>query len=113
MINLVGIPAAWLTLTLFLCGSALAEESGRVVRLAKEVFACIAFRHQSEIDQLFEADKRGLVVTLRDLKLVEEFAGADGRSCQFGNYLRVIEGYLRMDESRSLDRLRVRFLPWR
>jgi chromosome segregation and condensation protein ScpB len=25
------------------------------------------------------ADKRGLVVKLRDLKLVEEFAGADGR----------------------------------
>jgi chromosome segregation and condensation protein ScpB len=32
-----------------------------------------------EIDQLFDADKRGLVVKLRDLKLVEEFAGADGR----------------------------------
>jgi hypothetical protein len=26
---------------------------------------------QAEIDQLFDADKRGLVVTLRDLKLVE------------------------------------------
>ena len=34
---------------------------------------------QTEIDHLFDADKRGLVVTLRDLKLVEEFAGADGR----------------------------------
>jgi chromosome segregation and condensation protein ScpB len=34
---------------------------------------------QAEIDQLFDADKRGLVVKLRDLKLVEEFAGADGR----------------------------------
>jgi hypothetical protein len=28
---------------------------------------------------LFDTDKRGLVVKLRDLKLVEEFAGADGR----------------------------------
>ena len=47
-----------------------------------EVLACIAFRQpisQAEIDQLFDADKRGLVVRLRDLKLVEEFAGADGR----------------------------------
>ena len=46
------------------------------------MLACIAFRQpisQAEIDQLFDADKRGLVVKLRDLKLVEEFAGADGR----------------------------------
>jgi chromosome segregation and condensation protein ScpB len=46
------------------------------------VLACIAFRQpisQAEIDRLFDADKRGLVVKLRDLKLVEEFAGADGR----------------------------------
>jgi quinol monooxygenase YgiN len=35
MMNLVRIPGAWFTLTLFLCGSALGEESGRVVRLAK------------------------------------------------------------------------------
>ena len=47
-----------------------------------EVLACIAFKQpisQSEIDHLFAADKRGLVVKLRDLKLVEEFAGEDGR----------------------------------
>jgi chromosome segregation and condensation protein ScpB len=49
---------------------------------ALEVLACIAFRQpisQTEVDRLFDADKRGFVVTLRDLKLVEEFAGADGR----------------------------------
>jgi chromosome segregation and condensation protein ScpB len=49
---------------------------------ALEVLACIAFRQpisQAEIDRLSDADKRGFVVTLRDLKLVEEFAGADGR----------------------------------
>jgi Predicted transcriptional regulator containing the HTH domain len=49
---------------------------------ALEVLACIAFRQpisQAEIDHLFDADKRGFVVTLRDLKLVEEFAGADSR----------------------------------
>jgi chromosome segregation and condensation protein ScpB len=43
-----------------------------------EVLACIAFKQlisQAEIDLLFDADKRGLVVTLRDLKLVQEFAG--------------------------------------
>ena len=47
-----------------------------------EVLACIAFRQpisQAEIDRLFDADKRGLVVKLRDLKLVEEFTGGDGR----------------------------------
>ena len=47
-----------------------------------EVLACIAFKQpisQSEIDHLFAADKRGLVVKLRDLRLVEEFAGSDGR----------------------------------
>ena len=46
------------------------------------MLACIAFKQpisQAEIDQLFAADKRGLVVKLRDLKLVEEFAGDDGR----------------------------------
>ena len=65
----------------------LSEQSGASANLqlttgALEVLACIAFRQpisQAEIDQLFDADKRGLVVKLRDLKLVEEFAGADGR----------------------------------
>ena len=47
-----------------------------------EVLACIAFKQpisQAEIDHLFAADKRGLVVKLRDLRLVEEFADANGR----------------------------------
>ena len=46
------------------------------------MLACTAFRQpisQAEIGRLFGADKRGLVVKLRDIKLVEEFAGADGR----------------------------------
>jgi chromosome segregation and condensation protein ScpB len=63
------------------------EQSGasgnlQMTTASLEVLACIAFRQpisQAEIDQLFDADKRGLVVKLRDLKLVEEFAGADGR----------------------------------
>jgi segregation and condensation protein B len=65
----------------------LSEQSGASATLQMttatlEVLACIAFRQpisQAEIDLLFDADKRGLVVKLRDLKLVEEFAGADGR----------------------------------
>ena len=47
-----------------------------------KVLACIAFKQpisQAEFDRLFDVDKRGLVVKLRDLKLVEEFAGPDGR----------------------------------
>jgi chromosome segregation and condensation protein ScpB len=66
----------------------LSEQSGasggtlQMTTATLEVLACIAFRQpisQAEIDLLFDADKRGLVVKLRDLKLVEEFAGADGR----------------------------------
>jgi len=63
------------------------EQSGasgnlQMTTASLEVLACIALRQpisQAEIDLLFDADKRGLVVKLRDLKLVEEFAGADGR----------------------------------
>jgi hypothetical protein len=49
---------------------------------ALEVFTCIAFKQpisQAEIDWLFDADRRGIIVKLRDLKLVKEVAGADGR----------------------------------
>jgi chromosome segregation and condensation protein ScpB len=59
-----------------------ANGSSQLTSPALEVLACIAFKQpisQAEIDRLFDADKRGLVVKLRDLKLVEEFAGADGR----------------------------------
>jgi chromosome segregation and condensation protein ScpB len=63
------------------------EQSGasgnlQMTTASLEVLACIAFKQpisQAEIDRLFDADKRGLVVKLRDLKLVEEFAGTDGR----------------------------------
>ena len=65
----------------------LSEQSGasgnlQMTTASLEVLACIAFRQpisQAEIDRLFDADKRGLVVKLRDLKLVEEYARADGR----------------------------------
>jgi len=49
---------------------------------ALEVLACIAFKQpvsQAEIDRIFAADKRGLVVKLRDFGLVTDFAGDDGR----------------------------------
>jgi chromosome segregation and condensation protein ScpB len=68
-------------------GQYLSEQTGasgnlQMTTASLEVLACIAFRQpisQAEIDRLFDADKRGLVVKLRDLKLVEEYAGADGR----------------------------------
>jgi chromosome segregation and condensation protein ScpB len=50
---------------------------------ALEVLVCIGFRQpisEAEIDRLFDTDKRGLVVKLRDFGLVEEFAGSNGRS---------------------------------
>jgi segregation and condensation protein B len=59
-----------------------ANGNSRLTTGTLEVLACIAFRQpisQAEIDRLFDADKRGLVVTLRDLNLVEEFAGTNGR----------------------------------
>ena len=50
---------------------------------ALEVLACIAFKQpisQGEIDQIFgNADKRHLVSVVRQMEMVEEFAGADGR----------------------------------
>ena len=60
------------------------EQSGNpdLTSGALEVLACIAFKQpvsQSEIDKVFESDKRGLVARLRDLKLVEEFPGPGGR----------------------------------
>ena len=56
---------------------------GELTPAALEVLACIAFKQpisQREIDQIFgEVDKRHLVSVLRQMELVEEFAGADGR----------------------------------
>ena len=50
---------------------------------ALEVLACIAIKQpisQGEIDQIFgNADKRHLVSVVRQMEMVEEFAGADGR----------------------------------
>jgi len=64
------------------------EHSSLTTATLAEVLACIAFKQpisQAEIDRFFDADKRGIVVKLRDLKLVEEFAGADGRLLELGN----------------------------
>jgi segregation and condensation protein B len=56
---------------------------GELTQAALEVLACIAFKQpisQGEIDQIFgDTDKRYLVSVVRQLELVEEFAGADGR----------------------------------
>jgi chromosome segregation and condensation protein ScpB len=69
-------------LAAYLSQQKLASEHSGLTTATLEVRACIAFKQpisQAEIDRFFDADKRGLVVKLRDLKLVEEFAGADGR----------------------------------
>ena len=56
---------------------------GELTPAALEVLACIAFKQpisQGEIDQIFgDVDKRHLVSVLRQMELVEEFAGAEGR----------------------------------
>jgi chromosome segregation and condensation protein ScpB len=56
---------------------------GELTPAALEVLACIAFKQpisQGEIDQIFgNVDKRHLVSVLRQMELVEEFAGPDGR----------------------------------
>ncbi len=64
--------------------SGLTQQSGDpdLTSSALEVLACIAFKQpisQAGIDKAFGADKRGLVVRLRELRLVEEFAGTGGR----------------------------------
>jgi chromosome segregation and condensation protein ScpB len=57
--------------------------AGEMTQAALEVLSCIAFKQpisQGEIDQIFgDTDKRHLVSVLRQLDLVEEFAGPDGR----------------------------------
>jgi chromosome segregation and condensation protein ScpB len=56
---------------------------GELTPAALEVLACIAFKQpisQGEIDQIFgTVDKRHLVSVLRQMEMVEEFAGPDGR----------------------------------
>ena len=57
--------------------------AGELTQAALEVLSCIAFKQpisQGEIDQIFgDTDKRHLVSVLRQLELVEEFSGPDGR----------------------------------
>ncbi len=57
--------------------------AGELTDAALEVLSCIAFKQpisQAEIDQVFgDVDKRHFVSVLRQMDLVEEFAGADGR----------------------------------
>ena len=57
--------------------------AGELTPATLEVLSCIAFKQpvsQGEIDQIFgDTDKCHLVSVLRQLELVEEFAGPDGR----------------------------------
>ena len=69
---------------------------GELTLAALEVLACIAFKQsisQGEIDQIFgEVDKCHLVSVLRQMGLVEEFAGADGR-LRFATTVRFLEKF--------------------
>ena len=69
---------------------------GELTPAALEVLACIAIKQpisQGEIDQVFgEVDKRHLVSVLRQMKMVEEFAGAD-RRLRFATTGRFLERY--------------------
>jgi chromosome segregation and condensation protein ScpB len=81
-------------------------ESGNpeLTTAALEVLACIAFKQpisQAEIDQIFAADKRSLVVKLRDLDLVADYSGTDGR-LRFAT----TGAFLRWFGLASLDQLR-------
>ena len=55
---------------------------GELTQPILEVLSCIAFKQlisQAEIDQIFgDVDKRHLVAVLRQMELMEEFAGQDG-----------------------------------
>ena len=69
-------------LAVYLSEQGAASGSPDLTTATLEVLACVAFKQpisHAEVDQLFDADKRGHVVKLRDFKLVEEFEGADGR----------------------------------
>jgi chromosome segregation and condensation protein ScpB len=60
------------------------EQSGNpdLTTAALEVLACVAFKQpisQSEINHLFDTDKRGFVVRLRELDLIEDCPGEGGR----------------------------------
>ena len=80
---------------------------GELTPAALEVLACIAFKQpisQGEIDQIFgEVDKRHLVSVLRQMELVEEFAGVDGR-LRFATTGRFLERFeiASVDEFRAL-----------
>ncbi len=78
---------------------------GKLTPAALEVLACIAFKQpisQGEIDQIFgNVDKRHLVSVLRQMEIVEEFAGADGR-LRFATTGRFLERF----ELQSLEELR-------
>jgi chromosome segregation and condensation protein ScpB len=71
--------------------------AGELTPAALEVLACIAFKQpisQGEIDQIFgNVDKRHLVSVLRQMEMMEEFAGANGRLrfATTGRFLRKFE----------------------
>jgi len=82
--------------------------AGELTQAALEVLSCIAFKQpisQGEIDQIFgDTDKRHLVSVLRQLEMVEEFAGPDGR-LRFGTTGKFLDQF----GLASLDDLKVEY----
>jgi chromosome segregation and condensation protein ScpB len=85
---------------------------GELTPAALEVLACIAFKQpisQGEIDQIFgDVDKRHLVSVLRQMEMVEEFAGADGR-LRFATTGRFLEKF----EIGSLEEFRSEWISYK
>jgi chromosome segregation and condensation protein ScpB len=82
--------------------------AGELTQAALEVLSCIAFKQpisQREIDQIFgDTDKRHLVSVLRQMELVEEFAGPDGR-LRFATTSRFLHrfGLVTLDQLKELS----------
>lgn len=70
--------------------------AGELTPAMMEVLACIAFKQpitQAEIDRIFgDTDKRAIVARLREMGLVEDFAGPGGR-LQFATTAHFLERF--------------------
>ncbi|MDB6135077.1 MAG: scpB [Verrucomicrobiales bacterium] len=81
--------------------------AGDITPSMMEILACIAFKQpvsHAEIERVFGGvDKRALVVRLREMGLVEDFAGPDGR-LQFATTALFLERFslTSLDELRTL-----------
>ena len=103
MVSLVTTTVENTSLADYLSQQTASSANQELSAVALEVLACIAYKQpitQAEIDRVFSADKRGTVARLRELQLVEEFAGRDGR-LRFATTERFLERF-RLDSLQDL-----------